>query len=138
MNDNPFTGNWTYRSLLNNPNVNQAFDSLEFGRGIITINEDAMQLLSGTIGGPGWSLTLKGSREYGTPMRVRFQGTGIVNGEQWIYDYEGYLVAHWPNGVQQWPAIVGSVVRTISHSGSKPGTVAPAGVVASFYAVNID
>ena len=138
MSDNPFTGNWTYRSLLNNPDVNQAFNNLEFGRGTITINEDAMQLLSGTIGGPGWSLTLKGSREYGTPMRVRFQGTGIVNGEQWIYDYEGYLVAHWPNGVQQRPAIVGSVIRTIAHSGSEPGTVAPAGVVASFYAVKTD
>lgn len=138
MSDNPFTGNWTYRSLLNNPDVNQAFNNLEFGRGTITINEDAMQLLSGTIGGPDWSLTLKGSREYGTPMRVRFQGTGIVNGEQWIYDYEGYLVAHWPNGVQQRPAIVGSVIRTIPHSGSEPGTVAPAGVVASFYAVKTD
>ncbi len=138
MNDNPFTGNWTYRSLLNNPDVNQAFNNLEFGRGTIAINEDAMQLLSGVIGGPGWSLTLKGSREYGTPMRVRFQGTGIVNGEQWIYDYEGYLVGHWPNGVQQRPAIVGSVIRTIPHSGSEPGTVAPAGVVASFYAVRTD
>lgn len=138
MSDNPFTGNWTYRSLLNNPDVNQAFNNLEFGRGTITLNEDAMQLLSGTIGGPGWSLTLKGSREYGTPMRVRFQGTGIVNGEQWIYDYEGYLIAHWPSGVQQRPAIVGSVIRTIPHSGSEPGTVAPAGVVASFYAVKTD
>ncbi|MBY0475348.1 MAG: hypothetical protein K2Q13_09855 [Nitrosomonas sp.] len=138
MNDNPFTGNWTYRSLLNNPEVNQAFNNLEFGRGTITINEDAMQLLNGVIGGPGWSLTLKGSREYGTPMRIRFQGTGIVNGEQWIYDYEGYLISHWPNGVQQRPAIVGSVIRTIPHSGSEPGTVSPAGVVASFYAVKTD
>lgn len=138
MSDNPFTGNWTYRSLLNNPDVNQAFNNLEFGRGTITINDDAMQLLSGVIGGPGWSLTLKGSREYGTPMRVRFQGTGIVNGEQWIYDYEGYLVSQWPNGVQQRPAIVGSVIRTIPHSGGEPGTVSPAGVVASFYAVKTD
>ncbi len=138
MNDNPFTGNWTYRSLLNNPEVNQAFNNLEFGRGTITINADAMQLLSGVIGGPGWSLTLKGSREYGTPMRIRFQGTGIVNGEQWIYDYEGYLINHWPNGIQQRPAIVGSVIRTIPHSGSEPGTVSPAGVVASFYAVKTD
>jgi hypothetical protein len=71
-------------------------------------------------------------------MRARFQGTGIVNGEQWIYDYEGYLVNHWPNGVQQRPAIVGSVIRTIPHSGGEPGTVAPAGVVASFYAVKTD
>ena len=76
-----------------------------------------MQILEGTIGGPGWSLTLKRRRQYGNPMHVRFQGTGIVSGEKWIYDYEGYLVPHWPNGVDQRPAIVGSVIRTIPHAG---------------------
>jgi hypothetical protein len=40
--------------------------------------------------------------------------------------------------VRQRPAIVGSVIRTIPHSGSTPGSVAPAGVVASFYAVKSD
>lgn len=138
MSDNPFTGKWTYRSLLNDPDLNQNFNDLEFGRGTIEIYEDALQILAGVIGGPGWSLQLKGSREYGAPMRVRFQGVGIVGGEQWIYDYEGYLVGHWPNGVQQKPAIVGSVIRTISHSGSAPDTVSPAGVVASFYAVKTE
>jgi hypothetical protein len=138
MNDNPFIGKWSYRSLLNNPDLNTDFNDLEFGRGTIQITEAPMQILTGMIGGPGWSLTLKGSRQYGTPMHVRFQGVGTVNGEQWIYDYEGYLVAHWPNGVQQRPAIVGSVIRTIPHSGSTPGSVAPAGVVASFYAVKSD
>lgn len=138
MNTNPFVGSWTYRSLLNDPDVNTDFQNLEFGRGTIEITEAPMQILQGTIGGPGWSLALKGSREYGTPMRVRFQGVGMVGGEEWIYDYEGYLVSHWPNGVQQQPAIVGSVIRTIPHSGGQPGTVAPAGVVASFYAVKAD
>ena len=94
-----------------------------------------MQSLKGTIGGPSWSLTLKGARAYGNPMHARFQGVGQVKGEQWIYDYEGYLVPDWPNGVDQIAAIVGSVIRTIPHSGSQPGTVNPAGVVASFYAV---
>ena len=93
-----------------------------------------MQLLVGTIGGPGWSLKLKGARSYGDPMHARFQGTGTVGGEKWAYDYSGYLVPHWPNGVGQVPAIVGSVIRTIPHSAG-PGKVAPAGVVASFYAV---
>lgn len=138
MNDNPFIGKWTYRSLLNDPDLNQDFNKLEFGRGTIEIKEAPMQILTGVIGGPGWSLALKGSREYGTPMRVRFQGVGTVGGEQWIYDYEGYLVAHWPNGVQQRPAIVGSVIRTIPHSGSTKGSIAPAGLVASFYAVKAD
>jgi len=57
---------------------------------------------------------------------------------QWIYDYHAYLVPHWPNGVGQIAALVGSVIRTIPHSASQPGTVSPAGVVASFYAVKTD
>ena len=138
MSDNPFVGTWTYRSLLNEPNLATGFDKLEFGRGTIVIAEGPMQILSGTIGGPGWSLTLKGARQYGSPMHARFQGTGIVDGEKWIYDYDGYLVPHWPNGVDQRPAIVGSVIRTIAHGGGERGTVAPAGVVASFYAVRQD
>jgi len=137
MSDNPFVGSWTYRSLLNNPDVKVDFDKLEFGRGTIVIEEAPMQLLKGTIGGPGWSLTLKGARQYGNPMHARFQGTGKVNGAEWVYDYEGYLVPAWPNGVDQRPAIVGSVIRTIPHPSGK-GKVAPAGVSASFYAVRVD
>ena len=121
------------------PTSNTDFNNLEFGRGTIVINEAPMQLLTGTIGGPGWSLKLKGARAYGNPMSVRFQGKGIVGGEEWIYDYEGWLVPAWPNGVQQVPAMVGSIVRTIPHSGSapkgKPPPINPAGVVASWYAV---
>jgi hypothetical protein len=54
----------------------------------------------------------------------------MVGGVQWIYDYNGYYVTHWPNGVDQVEAIVGSVIRTIPH-----GATNPAGVVVSFYAV---
>ena len=135
MSDDPFVGSWTYGSFLNDPDVNKAFNDLEFGRGTILIEEAPTPTLKGTIGGPGWSLALKGARAYGNPMYVRFQGVGIVSGEKWIYDYEGYLVPDWPNGVDQVPAIVGSVIRTIPHSGSQPNTVHPAGVVGSFYAV---
>jgi hypothetical protein len=135
MSDNPFVGSRTYRSFLNDPEVNKAFNDLEFGRGTIVIEEAPMQSLKGVIGGPGWSLVLKGARSYGNPMHARFQGVGVVSGEKWIYDYDGYLVPDWPNGIDQISAIVGSVVRTIPHSGSGPGTVNPAGVVCSFYAV---
>jgi len=140
MSDNPFVGSWSYRSLLNDPDLSTSFNDLQFGLGTIVIEEAPMQLLKGTIGGSGWSLTLKGAREYGNPMHVRFQGKGVVNGEEWIYDYDGYLVPAWPNGVQQVPAMVGSIVRTVPHSGSPPkgggpAPVHPAGVVASWYAV---
>lgn len=139
MSDNPFVGTWTYRSLLNDPDLNTDFDKLEFGRANIVIEEAAPQLLTGTIGGDGWSLALHGSREYGSPMKVRFQGKGLVSGEEWVYDYIGWLVPVWPNSdaALQRAAIVGSVTRTIPHSSSGGGT-APAGVVASFYAVRQD
>jgi hypothetical protein len=135
MSDNPFVGSWTYRSFLNDLDVNKPFNDLEFGRGTIVIEEALMQSLRGTIGGPGWSLALKGARSYGNPMHARFEGVGLVGGEKWIYDYQGYLVPDWPNGVDQRPAMVGSVIRTIPHSGGQSGTVNPAGVVCSFYAV---
>jgi hypothetical protein len=136
---NPFVGSWTYRSLLNDVDPAKAFNDLEFGVGTIVIAEAPEQVLTGTIGGEGWSLDLYGSRDYGTPMQVRFQGKGVVSGEEWIYDYIGWLVPVWPNSNDrlQRPAIVGSVVRTIPHSGSGGGTN-PAGVVASFYAVRVD
>jgi hypothetical protein len=136
MREDAFAGKWTYRSLLNESDVNTPFEKLEFGRGTIVIEDAATEVLRGTIGGPGWSLSLHGSRAYGSPMQVRFQGKGIVAGEEWIYDYIGWLVPVWPNSdaTKQCSAIVGSVVRTVPHS-SGTGGVAPAGVVASFYAV---
>lgn len=127
-------GKWTYRSFLNDPDVSTDFDALEFGRGTIVIAEAAMGVLAGTIGGPGWSLDLNGSINYGDPYCVRFQGRGVVSGEEWIYDYIGYVIKPWPNGINQVPAITGSVVRTKPHA-SGAGGVSPAGVVCSFYAV---
>jgi hypothetical protein len=138
MSDNPFVGSWAYRSLLNDPDLSKAFNDLEFGRGTIVIEDAPMAALKGTIGGPGWSLALKGSRSYGNPMRVRFQGVGVVGGAEWIYDYDAYLVPDWPSGVAQVAALVGSVIRTIPHPGGGPGVINPAGVVCSFYAVSAD
>ena len=145
MSDNPFTGKWSYRSFLNDPNLAAPQDGsdpniqpLLFGYGTLVIEEAQSDLLTGTIGGGSWSLTLHGSRSYGSPAQVRFQGKGIVGGAEWVYDYIGWLVPVWPNSTQtlQTPAIVGSVTRTIPHPTGKDGkAIAPAGVVASFYAV---
>ena len=134
MTDNPFLGQWSYRSFLNDTNLHTQPNDLLFGSGVIHIGEAPMNILVGTIGGEGWSLDLTGSRSYGNPMEVRFRGKGVVGGAEWIYDYVGYLVPQWPSGVQQKTAMVGSIVRAIPHPGSDGG-VNPAGVVASWYAV---
>jgi hypothetical protein len=127
-------GKWTYRSFLSDPDLSTEFNNLVFGRGTITIEEAPMGVLQGNVGGPGWSLDLNGSINYGDPYSVRFQGKGVVGGEEWIYDYIGYAIKPWPNGVNQVPAMTGSVVRTIPHA-SGTGGVAPAGVVCSWIAV---
>lgn len=132
---NPFVGQWIYRSLINDTHIETDFNHLEFGRGRLEIVDGPLQQLTGTLGGPDWSLTLTGSRSYGDPMAVHFQGKGIVSGEQWLYEYQGYLVPDWPSGIQETPAIVGSIVRIMPHSGGDSGVVHPAGVVASWYAV---
>jgi len=138
MPESVFVGKWTYRSLLNNPDVNVEFDKLEFGRGTLEIDTAGPAGLSGKIGGPGWSLSLHGCAGDGSPAQVRFQGKGAVSGEPWVYDYIGWLVPVWPNSTQEQQrlAIVGSVVRTIPHSNGNGGT-SPAGEVASFYAVRV-
>ncbi|KAF0812256.1 hypothetical protein IGB42_03246 [Andreprevotia sp. IGB-42] len=40
----------------------------------------------------------------------------------------------WPNGINQRPALAGSIVRTIPHA-SGSGGVSPAGVVCTWFAV---
>ena len=152
MSDNPFVGTWTYRSFNNDPNLadDSNVNNLLFGDGTLVITASSSAQLGGTIGGnlapnATWSLNLRGSFGYGSPGQVRFQGVGIVNGEEWVYDYIGWLVPVWPNSTDllQRAAIVGSVVRTVPHHGTNAdgtmnSTVHPAGVVASFYAVWVD
>jgi len=135
--DDPFVGRWICRSFRNDGEISTRFDDLEFGRAMIEILGGPL-VLRGTITGIGWSLELKGSCEYGTPMRVRFQGVGEVDGSKWVYDYEGWLIPSWPSGVYQKPVIVGSLIRSVPHPGAEPGSIAVAGVVYSFYAVKID
>jgi hypothetical protein len=141
MAENPFVGTWAYRSLYNDPDLSKSFNDLQLGYGLIVINDGPEMLLTGTIGyaADNWSLNLRGSRSYGSPAQVRFQGKGVVDGAEWIYDYIGWLVPVWPSStdVLQKPSMVGSVTRTIPHPSSKGG-ISPAGVVASFYAVKLD
>ncbi|HEX8150742.1 MAG TPA: hypothetical protein VF591_26395 [Pyrinomonadaceae bacterium] len=130
-------GTWTYRSFLNDPDLSTQFNDLEFGRANIRIDPAPMNEFKGLLYGPGFKLNLKGSTTYGNPFTVRFQGTGQVGGEEWVYDYVGYVVRPWPNGADQRMAMVGSIVRTVPHK-SGSGGVSPAGVVCSWIAVRQD
>jgi hypothetical protein len=132
----PFVGHWTYRSFINNPDITQDFNNLEFGRGELVIEEFVPGTFAGRlIFGDTYQFKLSGSSSFGNPFTVRFQGVGdTADSQGQIYDYVGYLVPVWPNGINQRPALVGSIVRTVPHNGDR----AKAGVVASWIALKRD
>ena len=125
-------GTWTYRSLFNNPNVSTDFRKLEFARAHISIDDAPMGVFKGRIFGTDWSLDLDGAIGYGTPWTVFFQANGFTKGAEWLYNFTGYVVPPWPNGVDQRPAIVGSVTRLRGAANE------PVNIVCSFYAVRTD
>jgi hypothetical protein len=128
----PLSGTWTYRSFLNNPDHEDDINQLLFGEGDLIVEQAPMGAFAGRLElGSDYQLDLRGFSSYGLPFIVRFQGIGRAGSgaEGWIYDYMGFVVPEWPNGVDQRPAMVGSTVRTVPHDG------APAGSVASWIAV---
>jgi hypothetical protein len=134
----PLGGRWTYRSFRNCPDptapCDQGPNRLLFGLGELEIEPFAPGGFNGRlVFGETTVLRLTGTSSVGNPSAVRFQGIGEGPGaEGWVYDYVGYLVPVWPHGVDQRPALVGSVVRTVAHGASA------AGMVASWIAVKRD
>ena len=135
MIDTPFVGKWLYRSFRNEPTHKDELAELLFGEGELEITASPLGTLKGRFDfGGGFGLDVRGSLELGSPFTARFQGVGTGIAAAWIYDYIGYLVPAWPAGIDQRPAIVGSVIRTVPHDGG----AAKAGFVASFIAVKKD
>jgi hypothetical protein len=91
--------------------------------------------LTGTLDmGKAYVLDLKGvihPANGDVPLTIDMSGVGRPSSPTagWEYDYEGYLAHHWPNGINQAAALVGTVVRAKAHDGEA------AGLVASFIAV---
>lgn len=128
------SGLFTYRSLINNTDLSVSFNSLEFGRANLQIDISPSGTVTGKIYDTGWELELFGSYQAGSPAILWFQGKGVVSGSLWVYDYLCYVVPVIPNGINQTPALAGSITRVIAHPDGNGGT-SPAGVVNSFYAV---
>lgn len=139
MATSPLDGNWTYRSFLNQPapvgdDPDKAL-ALIFGEGALNIKVSGEKAFRAVLDfGGGAAMDLFGTIVSGTaiaPDVLIITGTGRegTSTAKWVYQYQGYVVPNWPQGVNQVPAIVGTVVRTIPHGSG------PAGVVASFVIV---
>ena len=132
-----FIGHWVYRSLRNETEVEKDFNDLEFGRGVINIESVGEDFISkATLDmGNNYILNLSGelTRRDNEINGVKMKGEGISGSltEGWRYDYEGFVIPAWPNGINQAFVISGSVIRVKDHGAAK------AGYVGTFYMVRI-
>jgi hypothetical protein len=126
------TGSWIYRSFINDPDPVTTGDqalALIFGEGELEVEE-------ATPGGPFRAtlsfdaasvMDLTGTVSAGSgPLTVRANGRGRAGGPiaDYDYDYLFYTVPDWPGGVNQRPALVGSVLRAADHGQAKKGMTA--------------
>lgn len=132
------SGKWTYRSFHNNSNpvtgdaktaLGLFFAEAEFNFEVVS-NSAFKGVIDWGSGGLDLSGTMRPGGE-DTPTAFMISGIGRAGSQTdgWEYDYNGCLAYKWPYGVNQVPALVGSLVR------AKPHGSAPAGYVASFIAV---
>jgi len=129
-------GSWTYRSFVNEPDISKEFNTLEFGRGELIIDQLAPGIFGGRLSfGDTYQFRLSGWADFTLPCTVRFQGIGDTKDSfGQVYDYTGFFAPMWSNGISQRPALLGSVVRTVPHSDGQ----AKAGVVSSWIALKRD
>lgn len=136
MNRNPFVGNWAYRSLFNIVTEPASLDDLLLWQANLTLEDSGPQLVKGQLINGDYALDVTGAVELSGPNQaIQMRATGIAGSATagWIYDYQGSLAYHWPEGDAQRPAIVGTVVRSAPHAPQRP-----AGASYSFVAVNQD
>ncbi|WP_414588465.1 hypothetical protein [Scytonema sp. PCC 10023] len=134
MFSNPFVGTWTYRSFHNKPEEISDFNDIRLWQATLTLYEDGLNLLKGQIAAGEYTLNIYGAMTFedGTPtIRLRAEGIKETATAGWVYNYSGILVPNWPDGDNQRPTIVGTVIRTLPHEPERL-----AGQTYSFIAVN--
>ena len=145
-NGSVINGNWTYRSLLNGKNVNTDFDSLAFAAATLELKTSGKDSINGVI---YWFLDAAQTQKQGLVLSGTYffndstlcyflQGIGdsSLQSTGWQYNYQGYYVPKWPEGIDQANVFTGSVVRVKKHSCDSLGNNCHMpGVVATTYMV---
>lgn len=135
MEPEDISGSWTYRSFHNNSNPvdgdPEAAVRLIFAEAAFIFQVPSLTTLKGEIDWGSGGLDLEGTIDASSVLTVSIVGMGRpgTQTEGWRYDYFCHDAHAWPSGIDQVPALVGSVIRVNPHGGAQ------AGYVASFIAV---
>jgi hypothetical protein len=123
-----------YGSQVTNAAAALTAFNLIFGEGTMTFDPSQGNTITGNFDmGGGYVLDLKGTMQTSPAGDITIEvfGTGRpgTKTDNWEYDYRAATTPKWSNGVNQVPALVGTVIRAKPHDGGA------AGVVASFIAI---
>lgn len=132
------SGHWTYRSYRNLAKLvaddQRTALALILGEGVFELHQYDDGRVEGGLGTEtGHALRITGSAGMmGEGLSFTLIGEGLDGTATagWRYDYRGIAGYMWPNGVNQVPSLLGTVIRVKAH-----GPNAPAGCAASFIAV---
>jgi len=132
-------GKWTYRSFRNETELvgDQADSALAliFGEGVFDFEAEGGNRFRGALGmAGGYALRLEATADAGPAggdpgFAIVGEGVAGTPTAGWRYDYRGHLGYQWPQGVDQPPCLLGTVIRVKAHGD------APAGVTVAFIAV---
>jgi hypothetical protein len=134
-------GTYTYRSFLDRPEPVDDFNRLRFGQLELRLTVDDEGALSGSLVFPGAdpvSMDIDGRAASGSPLAVTFTGRGQPGSPiaDFHYEYDGFVLRHWENGIGQRLTVAGTVLRAADHGSG--ASLARAGQTASFLAVKRD
>lgn len=133
------TGTYTYRSFLNRQEPVDDFNKLRFAELELRLEVGADGEISGElVFTDSLSMNMVGRVSGESPVTFTLTGKGRPGTSiaEFHYEYDGRVLRHWENGINQRMTLAGTVLRATDH-GSGAG-LARAGQTASFLAVKRD
>ncbi|MEU0946874.1 hypothetical protein ABZ379_29665 [Streptomyces canus] len=133
------TGTYTYRSFLNRPEPVGDFNKLKFAELELRLEVGADGEISGElVFTDSLSMDMVGRVSGESPVTLTLTGKGRPGTSiaDFHYEYDGKVLRHWENGINQRMTIAGTVLRVADHGSG--ASLARAGQRASFLAVKRD
>jgi hypothetical protein len=117
-------GTWVYRSIKNIADPTEDLSNMKLLVGIIEIPPYQGNEFTGTLTATNFGKEikhlLKGQINGDHFTMIALPGNDVTEG--WLYNYTGWLVPMWKDGVKQVPTFVGSVLRITEHPFPGGGT----------------
>lgn len=110
-------GRWVYRSIKNIADPAEDLSKMKLLVGIIEIAPFTGNHFTGTLTATNFGKDIRHILQ-GEIKGDRFTMTALPGNdttEGWLYNYTGWLVPKWKDGVSQVPTFVGSVMRVTEH-----------------------